>query len=96
MATTKKDLVNRIAEKTQTKQILVKTVIQQVFDEVISELGKGNRLEFRSFGVFETKTTSARIAQNPKTLEKVVVPAKRRVVFKPGRLMKESLNGNGR
>jgi len=93
MATTKKDLVDRIAESTGTKRTLVKTVVQEFFDEIISELAKGNRLEFRDFGVFETKTRPARIAQNPKTLEKVEVPAKRRVVFKAGRLMKEGVNG---
>ena len=92
--TSKKDLVNRIAERTGTKQVLVKAVVQQFFDAIISELGKGNRLEFRDFGVFETRTTPARTAQNPKTLERVEVPAKHRVVFKPGRLMKEGVNGS--
>ena len=94
MATTKKDLTDRIAEATSATRVLVQAVIQQFFDEVISELGKGHRLEFRDFGVFETKTTPARIAQNPKTLEKVEVPARRRVVFKAGRLMKEGVNGS--
>jgi nucleoid DNA-binding protein len=48
-------------------------------------------LEFRDFGVFETRTRAARVAQNPKTLERVEVPAKRTVKFKMGRLMKENL-----
>ncbi|MHC4520132.1 MAG: HU family DNA-binding protein [Planctomycetota bacterium] len=92
MATTKKDLINRIAESTGTRQVLVKTVVQQFFHEVISELAKGNRLEFRNFGVFDTKASAPRTAQNPRTLERVQVPAKRRAVFKAGRLMKEGLN----
>ncbi len=95
MSTTKKDLIDRIAETTSTKQTLVKRVVQGFFDEITTELAKGNRLEFRDFGVFETKTTPARTAQNPRTLQKVEVPAKRRVVFKPGRMMREGLNGNG-
>jgi len=94
VATTKKDLIDRIAETTGTKRSLVKTVVHDFFDEIIFELAKGNRLEFRDFGVFETKTRPARTAQNPKTLEKVAVPAKRRVVFKPGRLMREEVNGH--
>ena len=93
MATTKKDLIDRIAEATDTKQVVVRAVVQQFFDEIISELAKGSRIEFRDFGVFEPKATPARTAQNPKTLEKVAVPAKRRVVFKPGRLMREGVNG---
>ena len=94
MATTKKDLIDRIAEATGTKRVLVKAVVQQFFDEIIAELSKGNRIEFRDFGVFETKISPARMAQNPKTLERVRVPAKRRVVFKAGRLTKGRLNGS--
>jgi integration host factor subunit beta len=94
--TTKKDLIDRIAESTGTRQTLVKAVVQAFFDEISAELIKGNRLEFRDFGVFATKTTPARMAQNPRTGGKVAVPAKRRVVFKPGRLMREGLNGHGR
>lgn len=94
MATiSKKDLTVRIAEATGAKQALVKTVVQGFLDEVNSELAKGNRLEFRDFGVFETKTLHARTAQNPQTMERLQVPAKRRVVFKPGKMMREGLNG---
>src|SRR5437773_9425733 len=92
MATiTKKELIDRIAEGTSTKRVQVKRVVQQFLDEIVSELGKGNRLEFRDFGVFETKIRKARKAQNPKTLEPVEVPEKRTVKFKVGRLMKARL-----
>ena len=94
--TTKKALIDRIVASTGTKHALAKRVVQQFFDEITSELARGNRLEFRDFGVFETKTTPARMAQNPRTLQKVEVPAKRRVVFRGGRMMKEGLNGDGR
>jgi integration host factor subunit beta len=86
---TKKDLVNRIAERTGETKVVTKSVIQMFLDEIINELGKGNRLEFREFGVFEIKERAARKAQNPRTLEKVDVPAKKVVKFKVGRLMKE-------
>jgi integration host factor subunit beta len=88
---TKKELINRIAERTQAKRVLVKRIIQAFLDEIISELCENNRLEFRDFGVFETRTRAARIAQNPKTLDRVEVPAKRTVKFKMGRLMRENL-----
>jgi integration host factor subunit beta len=92
MATvTKKELISRISEKTQAKRILVKRVVQTFLDEIISELRENNRLEFRDFGVFETRTRAARMAQNPKTLQRVDVPAKRTVKFKMGRLMRENL-----
>ncbi len=93
MATiTKKELIDRIAERTQAKRVAVKRIIQTFLDEITKELCQDNRLEFRDFGVFETRTRAARMAQNPKTLERVEVPAKRTVKFKIGRLMKENLN----
>jgi integration host factor subunit beta len=88
---TKKELVDRISDETDEKRVVVKKVVQQFLDEIIEELGKGNRLEFRDFGVFETKERAARIAQNPKTLQRVHVPPKRTVKFKVGRLMKVKL-----
>ena len=95
MATvTKKELIDHIAERTQAKRILVKWVIQAFLDDITSELCKGNRLEFRDFGVFETRIKPARVAQNPKTLERVNVPAKRTVKFKMGRLMREKLSAS--
>ena len=92
---TKKELIDRIAETTQAKRVIVKRIVQSFLDEIMTELSNDNRLEFRDFGVFETRTRVARIAQNPKTLERVKVPAKRTVKFKMGRLMKEKLiNGS--
>ena len=92
MATiTKKELVDCVADLTGNKRVMVKKIIQAFLDQIIAELAEGNRLEFRDFGVFETRTRAARIAQNPKTLEKVRVPAKRSVRFKTGRLMKQNL-----
>jgi len=97
MATiTKKDVVDRIAEATQCKHVVVKTVVHEFLNGIVSELAKGNRLEFRDFGVFEVREQAARMAQNPKTLEPVEVPAKRRVKFKMGRLMREGMNTKAR
>jgi len=88
---TKKELVDRIADETNSKRVMVKQIVQNFLNEVITELGHGNRLEFRDFGVFEVKKRAARIAQNPKTLQRVHVPPKRTVKFKAGRLMKQKL-----
>ena len=89
---TKKEVIDRIAQNTNTRRVVVKPVIQSFLDEIIDELSKDNRLEFRDFGIFETKMRAARRAQNPKTMEQVKVPAKRSVKFKMGRLMKQKMN----
>ncbi len=93
MATiTKKEIIDRIADREGCKRIIAKRVIQSFLDEIISELALGNRLEFRDFGVFETRMRAARQAQNPKTMDKVQVPSKRTVKFKVGRVMKAKLD----
>ena len=86
---TKRELVNRIAEETDQTKVAVRDVIQRFLDSIVDELSEGNRLEFREFGVFEVRERAARRAQNPKTLEKVEVPAKRVVKFKVGRVMRQ-------
>ena len=89
---TKKILVDRIATKHNLQRTAVKNVLQDFLDQIVEELGEGNRIEFRDFGVFEVKHRAARTAQNPKTLERVPVPAKRSVRFKPGRRMREQMD----
>ncbi len=86
---TKKVLVNRISERTGQTKVIVKEILQQMLDEVVDELSKGNRLEFREFGVFEVRQRASRQAQNPRTLEKVDVPSRRVVKCKVGRKMRE-------
>ena len=91
MTVTKRELCKRIAKLTGQKQLLTKMVIQAFLDEITEELAKGNRVEFREFGVFGTTRKKARIARNPRTGEQVNVPAKTVVHFKVGRLMKEKV-----
>ncbi len=92
MATiTKKELAYRIAEKTGQKKVVVKRIIQEFITEITNELSRGNRLEFREFGVFEIKTRAARKARNPRTGVRVDVPSKAVVHFKAGRAMKDKV-----
>ncbi|MBI1849344.1 MAG: integration host factor subunit beta [Planctomycetes bacterium] len=96
MATiTKQDLVQRISDRMGEKKVTTKSVIQEFIDEIIEELEKGNRLEFREFGVFELKERAARKARNPQTGDTVYVPSKVVVHFKPGRKMKALVHGLG-
>jgi integration host factor subunit beta len=91
--TTKKDLIERVAQETQLPRGDVRRAVQSFLEHVIDELAKGNRLEFRDFGVFEIRERAGRVAQNPKTLERVSVPPRKSVRFKVGRLMQQSLDG---
>lgn len=102
MATiTKKEFIDQVARKTNQKRGVVKAMLQSFLDHMVEELRAGNRLEFRDFGVFEVRERAARVAQNPKTMQRVEVPARRTVKFKAGRVIRERIceaadhSGNG-
>ena len=93
--TTKREIAERVAQQTGLAQVMVKQVVQLLFDEIVNELAAGNRLEFRDFGVFEVVVRKPRTGRNPKTGEKVAVPPKRVVTFKMGKVMKEKTAAGG-
>ncbi len=93
MATvTKKEIIERIADLEGCKRSVARRLIQSFLDTIVEELCHGHRLEFRDFGVFESKIRAAREAQNPKTMEKIPVPPRRTVKFKVGRVMRRRLD----
>src|SRR5580704_1627543 len=89
---TKKEIAQAIADKMNVPKTLVKQIVQQVFDGIIDALEKEGRIELRNFGVFEVKKRKPRNAHNPRTGEKVMVPAKLVVTFKPGLEMEERVS----
>ncbi len=92
---TKKQLTDAIADATGIKRVLAKDIIQRFLDMIAEELARGNRIEFRDFGVFEVKRREPRVAQNPRTLERVPLGVRYTVRFKPGRRMSDDVqDGN--
>lgn len=92
MATiTKRDIAERVAQKTGQAQSHVKQALQSFFEEMVGELVQGNRLEFRNFGVFEVVKRKPRTGRNPRTGERVAVPAKKVINFRMGKDMKEKI-----
>lgn len=91
---TKRDLVVRIADETGLIQQDVMAVLQKSLDYITEALEKGETVEFRNFGVFEIATRKSRVGRNPNKPEDVVVIPERRVVkFKPGKVMKQRITG---
>lgn len=86
---TKKDIVIKIAEDTELKQIDVKGVVQRTLDHIVEALAKGETVELRNFGIFKVKSRKSRVGRNPKTGATVPIPEKRIVSFKPGMIMKK-------
>ena len=71
----------------------VEQVVDIFFEEISDRLAEGGRVELRGFGAFSTRERDARIGRNPRTGEQVEVPAKRVAYFKPGKEIRERLNG---
>ncbi|HBI41915.1 MAG TPA: integration host factor subunit beta [Planctomycetales bacterium] len=86
---TKKEIVRQISERLDLTQLKTKEIVQQTFDAIVETLLEAGRIELRNFGVFEVKRRKARKARNPRTGEKVDVPPKNVVTFKPGKEMEE-------
>jgi integration host factor subunit beta len=88
---TKKEIVKDIADILGLTQLKTKEIVQMTFDAIIETLvnNSDHRIELRNFGVFEVKQRAARKARNPRTGERVDVPPKNVVTFKPGKRMEE-------
>ena len=88
---TKKEIVKTISEEIGLTQLKTKEIVQKTFDAIIETLVADRRIELRNFGVFEVKKRAARKARNPRTGDKVHVPEKFVVTFKPGKEMEEKV-----
>lgn len=84
---TKKEIVKTISEEIGLTQLKTKEIVQRTFDAIVETLVTDGRIELRNFGVFEVKKRAARKARNPRTGDKVDVPEKFVVTFKPGKEM---------
>ena len=89
---TKSELIEKMAEENPNltrKQ--VEFIVNGVFDLIKKSLAEGNKVEIRGFGSFKIRDKKAKIGRNPKTGERVEVPAKKVPYFKPGKEIKETL-----
>ena len=88
---TKKDIILKVSDETNLKQIDVKKVVQKTLDCIVEALTRGEKIELRNFGVFKIKQRKSRIGRNPRTGQVVPVPPRKVVVFKPGLEIKKKV-----
>src|SRR3954467_3153514 len=88
---TKKEIVKTISEEIGLTQLKTKEIVQKTFDAIVETLVEDGRIELRNFGVFEVKQRAARKARNPRTGQRVDVPQKFVITFKPGKEMEEKV-----
>ncbi len=89
---TKLELIKIIAEKMDITHKESTEAVNLILEAITNSLSKGESIKIRGFGVFNVKEKKEKIARNPKTGEKVHVPAKKVVKFKPGKELKEIVN----
>lgn len=89
------ELIQKIADDNpHLTQRHVERIVNTVFEEIISALARGDRVELRGFGAFSVKERDARQGRNPRTGESVAVDEKRVPFFKTGKLLRDRLNGH--
>jgi len=91
---TKAHLIEEVLNITELPRKESETIVETVFDCIIQALQKGEKIEIRGFGSFRTRERRGRVGRNPKTGEKVEVPAKKIPFFKPSKELKDFVNSS--
>ena len=89
---TKAELVDEVSRDSDLNKKDAEVLVQTVLDSIVDSLNSGEKVELRGFGSFRLRERASRQGRNPKTGEKVFVPAKRVPYFKPGKELKTLIN----
>jgi len=92
-AMTKADLIDEISRLAELTRKDSEVVVETIFDSIVRSLRAGDKIEIRGFGSFRTRQRKPRIGRNPKTGDRVEVPAKKIPFFKPSKELKDLVNG---
>jgi integration host factor subunit beta len=89
---TKAELVEEVSRVSELTKKHSEIIVNTVFESIVLALQKDEKIELRGFGSFRIRQRRSRQGRNPKTGDKVDVPAKRIPYFKPGKELKEMIN----
>ena len=89
---TKADLIDEVSHLAELTRKDSEVIVETIFDSVVRSLRAGDKIEIRGFGSFRTRQRKPRMGRNPKTGEKVEVPAKKIPFFKPSKELKDLVN----
>jgi DNA-binding protein HU-beta len=90
---TKLQLIESVAAATSQTKSEVEKTIDATLDRITNALVSGDKVDLRGLGIFESKDTKARMGRNPSTGATIEIPASRKASFRPGKELKERLNG---
>ena len=91
---TKADLVEQVVKVSNVSKRDAEIVVNPLFHAIIDALQQDDKIELRGFGSFRVRRRRSRQGRNPKTGDRVEVPSKRIPYFKPGKELKDVINGD--
>jgi DNA-binding protein HU-beta len=86
------DLVAHVADSTGLSKTDAGKAVDAVFDSIADSLQKGDEVRLVGFGTFAVTERAASEGRNPRTGEKIAIPACKQPKFKPGKNLKDVLN----
>ena len=89
---TKADLIEEVSRLAELTRKDSEVIVDTIFDSVVRSLRVGDKIEIRGFGSFRTRQRKSRVGRNPKTGDRVEVPAKKIPFFKPSKELKDLVN----
>lgn len=89
---TKADLIEEVSRLAELTRKDSEIIVETIFDSVVRSLRAGDKIEIRGFGSFRTRQRKSRVGRNPKTGDRVEVPAKKIPFFKPSKELKDLVN----
>jgi len=89
---TKADLIESVAGKLDLPKGTAERAVNTVFEDIVSALRNGDKVNISGFGTFAVSDRKARTGRNPKTGETIDIPASRSAKFKAGKTLKDTLN----
>ena len=89
---TKADLIDEVSRLAELTRKDSEIIVETIFDSIVRSLRTGDKIEIRGFGSFRTRQRKPRVGRNPKTGDRVEVPAKKIPFFKPSKELKDIIN----
>src|ERR1700750_1769023 len=89
---TKADLIDEVSRLAELTRKDSEVIVEPIFDSIVHSLRAGDKIETRGFGSFRTRQRKPRVGRNPKTGDRVEVPAKKIPFFKPSKELKDLVN----
>lgn len=88
----KNDLVAAVADSADLSKADATKAVDSVFESITSALKSGTEVRLVGFGTFAVTERAQSEGRNPRTGEKITIPASKQPKFKPGKALKDAVN----